>query len=150
MREHRRHARSTLTRSPKAAENPQVRLPPERRLDVLALLGPRQGMATLLRRLRSAGISVDTATDLAEARQAFFGTGGHHCLLVGPDVPPGLAGSVLTSLRGVDPELPAAVFGTGVARAGARSRTAILAGFHPGSRAGVGAVLRFLRELPER
>ena len=150
MREHRRRRGSTLIRGAGHAENTAVRLPPERRLDVLALLGPRQGMTALLRRLRAAGIGVDTAEDLAGARRAFFGTGGHHCLLVGPDVAPGVAGSVLTSLRGVDPDLPAAVFGAGITRNGARSKTAILTGFHPGSRAGVGAVLRFLRELPDR
>jgi hypothetical protein len=125
-----------------------VRLPPERRLDVLAICGSRTPMHTLLLQLEKAGFGVDVATDLTEARRAFFGSGGHHCVVVGPDVPPGLAGMVVKSLRKVDPELPAATFGPRLENVPVR--TAMLAAFHPGSRAGLGALLRFLRELPER
>jgi len=127
-----------------------VRLPPDRRLDVLALCGNKKPMQLLLAQLQRAGFGVDVATDLAEARQAFFGTGGHHCLLVGPDVAPGLAGAVVQSLRSVDPDLPTVTFGPLLQRQQGRRSTVMLTGFHPSSRAGVGALLRFLRELPER
>ena len=62
-----------------------LRLPPERRLDLLAVLADERPMQTLLRELRAAGIGVDVARDLATARQRFFGAGGHHCVVVGPD-----------------------------------------------------------------
>ena len=84
---------------------------------------------------------------LAAARRLFFGAGGHDCLIVAPDVRPGLAAQVLQSLRTVDPELPTATFGPVVRRADSPTRTAMLAGFHPSSRAGAGALLRFLGAL---
>ncbi len=106
-------------------------------------------MQALLRQLAEAGIRVDVASDLAAARTLFFGAGGHDCLVVAPDVRPALAAQVLHSLRSVDPDLPAATFGR--PQGGARpARTAILAGFHPSSRAGAGALLRFLRALDLR
>lgn len=98
--------------------------------------------------LRKEGFVVDVARDLEEARKAFFASGGHHCLLVAPDVAPGMARQVLNSLRTVDPDLPAATFGTLALDPDAR--TARLYAYHPSSRAGVGAFLRFLRGLPER
>lgn len=115
-----------------------------RTLEILALLGDPRPMQALLASLREQDIHVDTATSLADARSAFFGSGGHDCLVLGPDVGPGLASRVMRSLRAVDPELPAATFGPGDRGDDARSRTAVLAGFHPGSRAGTGALLRFL------
>ncbi|MCA8950284.1 MAG: hypothetical protein KDE27_12335 [Planctomycetes bacterium] len=115
-----------------------------RSLEVLALLADLRPMQALLANLREHDIRVDVATDLAEARGAFFGSGGHDCLVLAPDVGPGLAAKVLDSLRAVDPELPAATFGPGCRDGDRRSRTAVLAGFHPSSRAGAGALLRFL------
>ena len=126
-----------------------MRLPPDRRLDLLALLGDERPMQALIAGLRTAGFSVDTATSLGDAHKAFFGCGGHHCLMIGPDVPVVTASSVLGSLREVDPDLPAVTFGREVQCAVAPSRTSRL-GFHPGSRAGIGALLRFLRTMPER
>jgi hypothetical protein len=125
-------------------------MPDGRRLDVLALLGDPTPMQSLLRQLRDEGFSVDVATSLADARQLFFGAGGHDCLVLAPDVRPGLARDVLQSLRTVDPELPTATFGPDVRRAISPSRTAMLAAFHPSSRAGAGALLRFLRALRGR
>jgi len=118
-----------------------------RRLGVLTLLGDPAPMQVLLQRLQSEGIAVDIARDLAAARRLFFGAGGHDCLIVAPDVRPGLATRVLQSLRTVDPELPTATFGPDVRRADSPTRTAMLAGFHPSSRAGAGALLRFLGAL---
>jgi hypothetical protein len=124
--------------------------PSDRRLDVLTLLGDPLPMQGLLRQLADAGIGVDVAKGLAEARQLFFGAGGHDCLVVGPDVRPALASKVLQSLRLVDPDLPTATFGPDLNREKAPTRTAMLAAFHPGSRAGAGALLRFLRGLRRR
>lgn len=141
-------------------------------------------MQALIGQLREHGFGVDIAHDLADARQSFFGSGGHHCLVVGPDVAPGVANAIVGSLREVDPELPALLFvdaaasgasfvsapppGAGGKSAGPRSGPAArgsgaplpnksTAGaatqqvrFHPGSRAGAVALVRFLRDLPER
>lgn len=127
-----------------------VRLPPDRRLDVLLLCRNRRILDGLLQELQRTGFGVDLAQDVLEARSMFFGAGGHHCLLVAPDVAPGVAGQVLHTLRAVDPELPLATFGPRGDTPRAPCRTAQLAGYHPSSRAGIGAFLRFLRALPER
>jgi hypothetical protein len=127
-----------------------LRLPPDRRLDVLAIQRQAGAMRQLLAQLEKAGFGVTVATGLAAARAAFFGAGGVHCLVLGPDVSPGLAEQVVQSLRSVDPDLPAASFGPALRRKDAPTRTATFADFHPGSRAGAGALLRFLRALPER
>ena len=103
-------------------------------------------MRPLLALLRSSGIQVDTVSDLEAARATFFGAGGHDCLVIGPDVAPGLASQVTGSLGAIDSELAIATFGPTLHDRGP-VRTARLAGFHPGSRAGQGALLRFLRTL---
>jgi hypothetical protein len=124
--------------------------PTDRPLDILAVLGDPTPMQALLRSLRDEGLVVDTAISLADAQRLFFGAGGHDCLVLGPDVRPGLARDVLHSLRTVDPQLPTATFGPDVQHRRAPTRTAMLAAFHPGSRAGAGALLRFLRSLSRR
>ena len=116
-------------------------------MEILALLGDPRPMQALLNNLRKANIAVDVATSLKDARRVFFGAGGHDCLVLAPDVGPGLARKVMGSLRAVDPELAAATFGPGYRGNDNRSRTAVLAGFHPSSRAGTGALLRFLAGL---
>ena len=118
-----------------------------RGLEVLALVGDPRPMQGLLTNLREQNITVDVATSLADARRVFFGAGGHNCLVLAPDVVPGLASKVLQSLRAVDPRLPAATFGPGFRRGEVPPRTAMLAGFHPSSRAGTGALLRFLAAI---
>ena len=115
-------------------------------LGVLALLADPRPMRPLLQLLRQRGLQVDTAADLSAARRTFFGAGGHDCLVVAPDVARGLANNVAWSLGSVDPELAMATFGPDL-RARSPARTARLAGFHPGSRAGQGALLRFLHTL---
>lgn len=107
-------------------------------------------MQPLLQELRSQGIQVDIASNLVDARRLFFGAGGHDCLVVAHDVQPGLASRVLQSLRTVDPDLPTATFGPDLRRSQSPLRMAMLAAFHPSSRAGAGALLRFLRALSPR
>lgn len=126
-----------------------VRLPPQQPIELLAVLADERPMQTLIEQLRQTGFTVDTAHDLESARQLFFGSGGHHCVVMGPGVAPGTAGAVVDSLREVDPELPAVTFGPRLSLDDAPSRTTRLV-FHPGSRAGVGAFLRFLQNIPER
>lgn len=127
-----------------------MRLPPERRLDLLALVACEKPMAALLEQLRGAGYGVDVVKNLKEAREAFFANGGHHLVLLGPDVPPGLAQQILAALREVDSDMPAIVFGADLARARLPGPIAVVQDFHPSSRAGWGSLLRLLREMPER
>jgi len=104
---------------------------------------PTRGLAQALQR---EDVAVDAAAGLAEARAAFYRAGGHDCLVIGPDVSPGAARQVASSLRNLDPQLAVATFGPSVRHLGS-ARVAHLAGFHPGSRAGQGALLRFLLTL---
>ncbi len=104
-------------------------------------------MQPLLAHLQHLGMQVDVASDVATARALFFGAGGHDCLVVGPGVRPGVVSQVTRALRVVDPELAMATFGPAL-DAGARpARSAMLAAFHPSSRAGTGALVRFLRAV---
>lgn len=129
----------------------QARLPTnDRQPGVLALLGNPTPMEPLLAHLRQLGMQVDVVTDLADARCRFFGAGGHDCLVIAPDVKPGVASQVARSLRSVDPELPMATFGPELGGPTRRAHEAVLAGFHPSSRAGTGALVRFLRSMRRR
>ena len=126
-------------------ETPALPDPEDRNLGVLALLADPRMMQPLLDQLRRAGLHVDVVRDLQAARTTFFGAGGHDCLLVAPDVRPGVAQSVATSLGAIDPRLAFASFGPDLD--GRQTRTARLKSYHPASRAGQGALLRFLRTL---
>lgn len=112
---------------------------------MLALLADPTRMQPLLLQLRRLGLLVDTVCDLQSARTAFFSSGGHDCLVIAPDVRPGVANRVASSLGAVDPDLAMATFGPELRER--TTRTARLKSFHPGSRAGQGALLRFLRSL---
>ena len=103
-------------------------------------------MQALLATLRVEGLSVDTAQDLTAARASFFSSGGHDCLIIGPDVRPALVQQVVRAVDAIGPELAMATFGPDLNNRSA-VRTARLRGFHPSSRAGQGALLRFLRTL---
>ena len=114
---------------------------------ILALTARLDRMDVALARVRAAGMQVDVVHDAAGARGSFFASGGHDCLVIGPDVRPAVAAAVATTLQAVDPGLSVANFGPPFG-AGVRStRVARLHGFHPGSRAGIGALLRFLQGL---
>jgi hypothetical protein len=138
-----------LDPAPGACRN-SSRLPNDRQPGVLLLLGDPAPLRPLLEHLRQLGVHVDVAADLAGARALFFSTGGHGCLVIGPDVRPGVAARVARSLRAVDPQLPLATFGPGLGVRPRPARDAVLAGFHPASRAGTGALVRFLRAVGVR
>jgi len=127
------------------ADPQSVTEPDQAPRDLLALVGDANSMDTLVGELRRGGYRVDLARNLGEARTAFLAAGGHDCVLVAPEVAPGTALAVLMSLRIVDPKLRAATFGPKLPREGHRPHARRLS-FHPGSRAGLGALLRFLQE----
>lgn len=106
-------------------------------------------MQGLLSRLQQAGYAVDVARDLAEARRTFFQAGGHDCVVLGPDLRPRLAQDAVRSLLGLDPDLALATYGPEL-RERRPARQAVLASLHPSSRAGAGALLRFLGHLRAR
>ena len=91
-------------------------------------------------------VHVDVAVGLADARATFYRAGGHSCLVVGPDITPGVAQRVATSLRSLDPQLAIATFGPPLRHLGV-VRVAHLNAYHPSSRAGQGALMRFLLTL---
>ena len=115
-------------------------------LGVLLLLGDATPLGPLLEALQREGVRVDVVDDLQAARSCFFGAGGHDCLVIGPDVAPGVAQRVAAALTEVDPGVAIATFGPPVSGS-KTSRTARLCSLHPGSRAGQGALLGFLGAL---
>lgn len=126
-----------------------MRLPPERRLDLLALVSSPKPLKGLLTSLEEMGLRIDLAEDPQSARLAFFQSGGHQILLLAPDVPPGIARQVLGSLQNLDPDLPVIAYGDCLTRKPLPPGVTALK-FHPSSRAGLGALLRIMKKLPER
>ncbi len=126
-----------------------MRLPPERRLDLLALVRSPEPLEGLLTSLEGMGFRIDQAEDPKSARLAFFQSGGHQILLLAPDVPPGIARQVLESLRQLDPDLPVIAYGDCLTRKPLPTGVTALS-LHPSSRAGLGALLRVMKRLPER
>ncbi len=126
-----------------------MRLPPERRLDLLALVSSPEPLKGLLTSLEEMGFRIDLAEDAQSARLAFFQSGGHQILLLAPDVPPGIARQVLGSLQNLDPDLPVIAYGDCLTRKPLPPGVTALR-FHPSSRAGLGALLRVMKKLPER
>lgn len=124
-------------------------MPPDSPLDILALFQDLRPLRGLIGSLRQNGCAVDLCRDLATARAAFLAAGGHQLLLIGPDVAQHLAESVTRELRQIDPALAAVTFGPRCAGADRPSRSAALTGLHPSSRAGHGALLRWIRGLSE-
>lgn len=104
-------------------------------------------MRALLAHLRRQGCGIDTAHDLAECRAAFFRAGGHQLLVVGPDVAISVAEQAVRCLRALDPKLLACTFGPRCSGLEQPARSAVLSGLAPGSRAGFGALMRWLRGL---
>jgi hypothetical protein len=126
-----------------------MRLPPERRLDLLALVRSPEPLEGLLTSLEGMGFRIDQAEDPRSARLAFFQSGGHQILLLAPDVPPGIARQVMESLRQLDPDLPVIAYGDCLTRKPLPAGVTALS-LHPSSRAGLGSLLRVLKKLPER
>ena len=115
--------------------------------DVLTLSSRTATLSALVRALIDAGATVDSAMGLDEARSMFLERGGHGLLVLGPDLPPGLAAQAAASLRGLDPELSIIVFGRELLRDQPRRRITRIRELHPTSRAGIGGVLKAVRAL---
>ena len=116
------------------------------------LAHPSEDLGTLIHALKTAALAlvVDVATDLAELRSRFFASGGHDVLVLTPALEPGIARAAIDTLRAVAPELPIVSFAAALQRRDlpATAGLTCVASLHPGSRAGVGAVLRSLHSTP--
>jgi hypothetical protein len=116
------------------------------RVDVLALSSAPQTLTALRRALLEAGFRWTRAATLADAQAAFLAMGGQDGLIIAPDASPSVAEQVVLSLRRLDPRLPVLVFGRDLLRGcTALGRVHRLPEYHPASRAGVGAVLKWAR-----
>ena len=112
---------------------------------MLALCGEAGSVDRLVSELDARGLHVDLVRSLEELRVAFFQRGGHQYLILAPDLSPNLACSAVATLRAVDPQLSLIVFGVNLARQNWSAPVARLSAYHPSSRAGLGAVLRTIR-----
>lgn len=115
-----------------------------RAVELLAYCRDRTTLGALCLALEQHGVRVSIATDLAALRTAFFESGGHDALLLGPDLPAGAARTAAESLLAVDLELRVVAIGPDHARSALPHQVARLTAHHPASRAGVAAVLRAL------
>ncbi|MBK8976523.1 MAG: hypothetical protein IPM29_11450 [Planctomycetes bacterium] len=117
--------------------------PTHRPRELLALEGRRGSLRKLAQSLRDEGHRVDLVHALDELRDAFFHSGGHDALLLGPDLPAGLARRAIDCLAAIDDALRILSFG----RCGAdNARVRRIHSFHPSSRAALGAVLAMIAE----
>jgi hypothetical protein len=121
--------------------------PSPRSPEVLALGGQSGAIERLAEALRNLGVRTEVTRSLAGLRDAFFRCGGHDVLLLGPDLPAHLARAAARSLAEIAPGLRIVAFGEALQRGDVAGPIVRLQGIHPTSRAGVGAVLRVLREL---
>jgi len=99
-------------------------------------------MRTLLDGLRTLGFEIDEVHDLAGMRAAFFRSGGHRTLLLGPGLSPALAARASADLLAIDPELRVLAFGEHP-RGTLPAAVARLQAHHPATRGALAAVLRW-------
>ena len=116
----------------------------DRLVDVLVLATGAPSVEVLERGLVDQGYIVDVVSTLEEAQQEFLARGGHRLLVVTPEANPALVQRVIENLRGVDPDLPIVLFGDDTMRGSSLSNLHRIRSFHPGSRAGIGAVQKVI------
>ncbi len=117
-------------------------------VELLVLASDGPSAVNLSHGLANLGFAVDHATDLPSAQMKFLERGGHTVLLVAPDVGTGRARAAINALRCVDPDLQVIVFGEQILRDEKGSGLHRVKSFHPGSRAGIGAIQRIVHSLP--
>ncbi len=128
--------------------------------EVLVLTNTAGSLDNLVECLQLEGYRIDFADCLEDARQTFFASGGHGVLVIGPDVSPGDALRTSRTLLAVDDSLAVATFVAPSQQAMNRtqrggpgqdtrpsSHRGLVTPHHPSSRAGQGALVRWLRAL---
>ncbi len=118
-------------------------------VEVLMLASDGPTAVKLGHGLEDLGFAVDHATDLPSAQKKFLERGGHTVLLVAPDIGTGRARATINALRSVDPDLQVIVFGEEILRDESGPGLHRVKSFHPGSRAGIGAIQRIVHGLPQ-
>jgi hypothetical protein len=128
----------------RAADGYGVPLPRDHLPELLVLCREPATLGPLFDVLCRNGVTCETAPSLDALREAFLARGGHDALLLAPDVERSQARRAAHALRAVDPGLLVVAFGRDLQRADLPEAAVCLAGLHPTSRAGIGAVLRLL------
>lgn len=116
-------------------------------VELLVFTNNGSSMAPLASGLVEHGFAVDVVSSLAAAHGMFLERGGHTLLIIAPDVGTGRAQKLIEQLRSVDKTLTVIVFGEDTLRGDAVEHVHRI-GFHPGSRAGLGGILKILCCLP--
>jgi hypothetical protein len=116
-------------------------------IELLAVTTVPASLAGLATALGEQEIPIDLVSDLRGARRSFLHRGGHRMLLLAPDLAPATALRITQSLLAVDPTVRVVVFGRELLRQQGDRVFRRLASYHPSSRAGIGAVLRVVKEL---
>ena len=116
-------------------------------VELLVLATDGESTANLRRGLEDLGFVVDHATDLGGAQSKFLERGGHAALVVAPDVGSRRAKEAITALRNVDVDLSVIVFGEDILRDESTPGLHRIKSFHPGSRAGIGAIQQIVCSL---
>ena len=119
----------------------------EHRVEILVFAGEATGAAPLVEGLEAQGYGVDLVTSVQQAQGIFLERGGHALLVVSPDVGTGQALQVIEKLRSVDDGLPIILFGDDVLRDTKLLNVHRIRSFHPGSRAGIGAIQKVICNL---
>ncbi len=117
----------------------------EKNADYLLVAEDGKSLQGLCDALKAEDSRIDLVGSVQDAQEAFFRSGGHRFLIIGPDVSPGLAMQISHSLRRVDPNISILVFGPDLLRQEKKEGLTRIPSFHPCSRAGIGAVLKATR-----
>ncbi len=120
---------------------PRVRPP-----DLLGFCLDGKVLSGLHEALSQEGMQLEIASNLEEVRHSFFRSGGHRMLILGPDLPTTLAQTAAQSLYNLDPELAIVVFGRKLTNCPFAGHVTRVPAFHPSSRAGIGAILKVLKQ----
>ena len=116
-------------------------------IELLVLATDGESAESLRLGLEELGFAVDHASDLTEAQDKFLSRGGHTVLVVAPDVGTGRAREAIHALRSVDADLQVIVFGEETLRDVTGPGLHRIKSFHPGSRAGIGAIQQIVCSL---
>lgn len=116
-------------------------------VEILVICRDAGSVRSLVQGLSAHAHRIDVVGDLATAGNEFLARGGHDLLLIAPDLAPGRALAAVQRLREIDPDLPVLVFGEEPLRGQEIGHLHRIASFHPGSRAGLGAVQKLCCSL---
>src|SRR5690606_15131170 len=112
-------------------------------VELLVFASSEASMAPLAAGLAEHGFAVDIVSSPAAAHGVFLQRGGHALLIIAPDVGTGRAHKLIEQLRSDDQSVRVVVFGEDTLGGDTLDHVHGI-GYHPGARAGLGAVLKVL------